>query len=221
MILEHRCDGSRRPDQNPAVEGRHVDRSVFFFINHGWANPVLDRVFVWISTWWGFGLPLGVLMLIVFRRRWERQGMLLWIVLVLLLSFGETGGRLIKHVTLQPRPCLEMAGEVRQPDLSRPGPCKNGRGGMPSNHALDYFAAATFIATAFRSRRWALVGFAVAVLASLSRVYLGKHYPSQVMAGAAIGIVWGLLVARLAQRRLRLFDAAADLHPRRRAAIGR
>lgn len=186
-----------------------MDRSVFFFINHGWANPVLDRIFVWISLWWGFGLPLGILMLFVLRRRWRRQGVMLWAVLVLLLSFGETAGRLIKLVTVQARPCWEMADEVRQPDLAQPGPCENGMGGMPSNHALNYFAAATLIAMTFRSRRWAVIGFTVAVLVGLSRVYLGKHYPSQVVTGAAIGIAWGLIVARLATQRLRLPERAA------------
>ena len=187
-----------------------MDRSIFFFINHGWANPVLDRIFVWISTWWGFGLPLALLMLLMFRRRWERQGTLLWVFLVLLLSFGETGGRVLKHIASQPRPCLEMAGEVRQPDLRQPGPCKNGWGGMPSNHALDYFAAATLVAVTFRSRRWVLAGFGVAFLVALSRVYLGKHYPSQVAAGASIGVLWGLAVAWVAQWRLHLNDYDAD-----------
>lgn len=184
-----------------------MDRSIFFFINHGWANPVLDRIFVWISLWWGFGLPLAILMLLLFRRRWERQGTWLWVFLVLLLSFGETGGRLLKHIASQPRPCFEMAGEVRQPGIGYTGPCKNAWDGMPSNHALDYFAAATLVAVAYRSRRWALLGFGIALLVALSRIYLGKHYPSQVAAGASIGVVWGLLVARLAHRKLRLSDS--------------
>jgi undecaprenyl-diphosphatase len=186
-----------------------MDRTIFFFINHGWANPVLDRIFVWMSMWWGFGLPLALLMLLLFRRRWERRGTWLWVFLVLLLSFGETGGRLLKHIASQPRPCFEMAGEVRQPDVHDPGPCKNGFGGMPSNHALDYFAAATLVAATFRSRRWALVGFGVALLVALSRVYLGKHYPSQIAAGASIGVVWGLVVARVAHWKLRLTDSDA------------
>jgi undecaprenyl-diphosphatase len=149
-------------------------------------------------------------MLLLFRRRWERQGTWLWGFLVLLLSFGETGGRVLKHIASQPRPCFEMAGEVRQPDLRNPGPCQNGEGGMPSNHALDYFAAATLVAATFRSRKWLLTGFGVALLVGLSRIYLGKHYPSQVAAGACIGIVWGLMVARLAHRKLRLSSSDVD-----------
>ena len=181
-----------------------MDESLFFFINHDWASPVLDRFFVWVSLWWGFGLPLGLLMLPVFRRRWQREGTLLWVFLVLVLLVGEAGGRVIKLIASQPRPCYEMAGEVRQPDQHDQQPCGNGLGGMPSNHALDYFAGATLAAATLRSRRWALACFGVACLASLSRIYLGKHYPSQVIVGAIIGVLWGLAATALARKKLRL-----------------
>jgi len=41
------------------------------------------------------------------------------------------------------------------------------------------------------------------VLAALSRIYLGKHYPSQVLVGACIGILWGFAAAAIAKRRFR------------------
>ena len=169
---------------------------------------MLDRFFEWVSLWYGFGVPLGLLMLVVFRRRWERRGTLLWIFLVLLLLAGETGGRVLKHFASQPRPCFDLAEVVRQPDHHGPAPCKNERGGMPSNHALNYFAAATLVAITFRSRWWTLCGFGVALLVGISRVYLAQHYPSQVMAGASFGVVWGFAGARFANQRLRLTEAA-------------
>ena len=108
-----------------------VDRTILLFFNHGWANPVLDRFFEWVSLWYGFGLPLGLLMLLVFRRRWERRGTLLWVFLVLLLTTGETGGRVLKHIASQPRPCLDLAGVVRQPDHREPGSASGSPGGSP------------------------------------------------------------------------------------------
>jgi undecaprenyl-diphosphatase len=190
-----------------------LDKSILLFINHGWANPVLDRFFGWVSLWYAFGVPIGLVMLLLFRRRWEKRGTLLWLFLVVLLLVGETGGRLIKHITMQPRPCFDLAGVVREPNHREPGPCDNARGGMPSNHALDYFAAATLVATTFRSRWWTLCGFGIAILVGISRVYLGQHYPSQVMAGASLGILWGLVGTRFARRRLHLpeDDRQADV----------
>jgi undecaprenyl-diphosphatase len=104
----------------------------------------------------------------------------------------------------QQRPCYEMPGEVRQADKREGEPCGNSRGGMPSNHALDYFAGATLVAATLRSRRWTICAFTAAVLASLSRIYLGKHYPSQVLVGACIGVLWGYAAAAIAKRRFRL-----------------
>jgi undecaprenyl-diphosphatase len=186
-----------------------MDHSLFFLVNQRWAHPVLDWVFMWVTLWWGFGVPVGLLMLIAFRRRWRREGTLLWVFLVGVLLVGEAGGRVVKYVASQPRPCYEMPDEVRQPDRHQPGPCGNGLGGMPSNHALDYFAGATLVAATFRSRRWAVLCFGIAALAAFSRIYLGKHYPSQVLAGACIGVLWGLAAAAIAKRKLRLVRAGA------------
>lgn len=66
---------------------------------------------------------------------------------------------------------------------------------MPSNHALNYFLAASLLLAATPWRFWRLAMPGVAILVALSRIYLGKHYPSQVLAGAAIGIALGLLAA--------------------------
>ena len=193
------CAGALR-----VLHSRVMDHSLFFLINQGWANPVLDKLFIWITLWWGFGVPVGLMMLTVFRRRWRREGTLLWIFLVLVLLVGEAGGRVIKLAVAQPRPCYEMPEEVRQPDQPADKPCGNGLGGMPPNHALDYFAGATLVAATLRSRRWTLVCFAVAALAALSRIYLGKHYPSQALVGACLGVMWGLAAAAIAKKKLHL-----------------
>ena len=68
--------------------------------------------------------------------------------------------------------------------------------GFPSTHATVAFAFATAVALTAGRLHWALLALAAAALAAWSRVYLGLHFPSDVLAGALGGIVCGWLVCR-------------------------
>jgi undecaprenyl-diphosphatase len=80
---------------------------------------------------------------------------------------------------------------------------------FPSGHAAGCFCVAAFLALALpvawpdaRRRAWAVAGLAgaVAVLIALSRVYLGVHFPSDVVAGAILGTLVGAVAGRLYAR---------------------
>jgi undecaprenyl-diphosphatase len=174
-----------------------MDKTILIWINQGWAHPWLDPFFIWISQRAAFALPLLIVILYVSMRQFGKDGLKLWLLLLAVVTCGDQLGNAIKHLTSQARPCFELYEMVRQPARDVAGPCGGNLEAMPSNHALNFFATATFIAIIFRRRSWGITMFVIALLVGISRIYLGKHYPSQVIAGATIGILLGCLVAWL------------------------
>ena len=89
-------------------------------------------------------------------------------------------------------------------------PCGASLSGMPSNHALNGFALAAFLTIVLRRRAWGATLFVLAALVALSRVYLAKHYPSQIAVGALFGTLWGLISAWLGLKYLPFMQRFRD-----------
>ena len=174
-----------------------MDETLLLWINQGWANHGLDVFFSVLSSRRGFALPFAALLLLAFIWRWRKAGVQLWLVMMVAVGSGDYLGNNLKHVFAQHRPCYTLAAQVRQLHYPPGQPCGSSLTGMPSNHALNGFAAAAFLTLVLRRGVWSAVLFAVAALVALSRVYLAKHYPSQIAAGALFGALWGLFAAWL------------------------
>ncbi len=84
------------------------------------------------------------------------------------------------------RPCNALS------DVLTPLGC-TGSYSFPSNHAINNFAAAAFFSKLFP--KYKIILFVSASLVAISRVYLGLHYPSDIIAGAAIGMIFGYIFA--------------------------
>jgi undecaprenyl-diphosphatase len=174
-----------------------MDKQLLLWINQGWSNPFNDALFYLLSQRTAFAIPLLLLISIIFLRQFGVNGLRLLGLLVLIVFIGDQIGNQIKHLIHQPRPCAILFEIVNQPSKSDQESCDAMTTGMPSNHALNYFLAATFLSNVLHSWKWGCILMAIALLVSLSRIYLGLHYPTQVLAGAALGIFIGALCARL------------------------
>lgn len=175
-----------------------LDTSLVLTLNQAWAHPFLDVVFGWLSSKTWFSFPLLFCLLLVFiRQSRDKLGVKFWVAMVLAVGIGDVSGNLIKHTTLMERPCQTMPEQIRLVSQPFKHGCARKPHGMPSNHSLNFFLAATMSGILLRSWSWGLGLGILALLVAVSRVYLGVHYPSQVLAGAFLGCLLGVVLAWL------------------------
>lgn len=179
-----------------------LDHQLFFALNRGLANPVLDVVMPWLRNMY-FWAPLyiffiGWLTVNFGKRGWLAVG---WI----LLTFACTdmmSSSVIKPALERLRPCNdpELASYVRL--LVKCG----GGFSFTSSHATNHFGFAVISAAIFRPYwRWIWPVMLIwAASISLAQVYVGVHFPLDISAGALLGSSIGGLMAWVYVRYLKL-----------------
>lgn len=167
-----------------------LDRTLFLAIN-GLHAPWSDSIMVAVSgmaTWF----PLYLLFLYLIARRWGWRS-LAWsvpVIALMVLCSDKGSVMLFKETVQRLRPCHDPAlkGLVHIVNDH----C-GGRFGFVSSHASNHFAIAAFMAGALRGMpRWGGAALMCwAALVAYSRIYLGVHFPGDVMVGAIYGLTVG------------------------------
>jgi membrane-associated phospholipid phosphatase len=113
---------------------------------------------------------------------------------LLAVILGGLSGLIVKNLFCRSRPLAEKSGQffVDFPCLGK----GSGLISFPSGHSVTAFALACVLSRAYP--RWTFLFYGLAGLVALSRIYLAKHFPSDVVAGAAIGLLAGWIVCRFA-----------------------
>ncbi len=175
------------------------DSRVFLILNHKVANPFFDTVLPFFrdSVFWA---PLYLFIMAFVFLNYGAKG--LWWALGFLLTVALadlTGTYLFKETIQRLRPCNEpsLSGQVRLVIPSCPGGYS-----FLSNHAANHFGLATFMVCSFRSifKAWVYLFYLWAVLISFAQIYVGVHYPLDILGGAALGIATGFFTASFYQR---------------------
>jgi len=185
------------------------DLDLFWHINRDWTHPVLDWLMPVLSAIELWMPILGVILIfIAWRGGAKARWMLVAITLAIVLSDAVVG-RTLKKTFDRVRPRDQMSGVMirdvakvkpkilalfQAPQLKTSVVKKVPLEGnsLPSNHTMNLFAVATVIALFFR--RWGLPMYALAAAVAYSRVYVGAHWPSDIVPSIALGLINGWLV---------------------------
>ncbi|MFN8179122.1 MAG: phosphatase PAP2 family protein [bacterium] len=172
-----------------------LDTQVFLLVNRHWVHPILDVVMVAVTTFKLWRLPLVAVLLLVLARGKTPTRLA---ILSAVLAVGVSDQLVANGV----KPVFERARPFEVIPLARKLVDAHDAS-FPSAHAANTFAAGVFLALRFRKMRWWIL--VLPALVAYSRVYVGVHYPSDVLAGALLGALVGTgfaLLDRAARLRL-------------------
>lgn len=161
-----------------------IDTQLFHFFNSTISNPVFDWLMPIFSNEHLWAIPLVIVWLgmLIFGKKHIRIAAI--IILLAVSSSDLVCARAIKPSVKRLRPSHELKD-------ARLLIGKGGKYGFPSNHAANITAAMTLLILFYRKYKYLFI--AIAALVSFSRVYVGVHYPLDVIAGAAIGVLLAYL----------------------------
>ena len=168
---------------------REWDEAGFHLINGSLRNPIFDLLMPFVSNKWNFAIPVAVLLIYVLLFR-PRRARLIVIFAIAVILLTDATSHILKDLFQRPRPFHPLRDATHLVSFS-----------FPSNHASNMFALATFLS--YNYSRSGLLCFPLAALVGYSRIYVGSHYPFDVLGGALWGVLIGLLGAAAVQRLMR------------------
>lgn len=164
------------------------DQQLFLFLN-GNHHPVADEMMWLFSEIW-IWIPLYVIVSYVIARKWKKKAWWILLVFVLCVVLTDQLSNIIKETVHRFRPS-------RDPSLIGLVHLVNGytggKFGFVSAHTSNSFGFAILSSSIFKNRTYTISIYIWAAIVSYSRIYLGVHYPGDVIGGAFLGLMIGAI----------------------------
>jgi membrane-associated phospholipid phosphatase len=166
-----------------------MDRSLFYYINNRWSNDVFDAVMPFIRNQY-FWVPLYLFLLVFVLTNFRSK--VWWWLLFFLATFALTdliSVQVIKALIERPRPCVDP---IASESVRMLIPCSYSSS-FVSSHAANHFGMAMFMFMSMKqfSNRWIWLVFAWAFMISFAQIYVGAHFPVDVLCGSLLGMFIG------------------------------
>ncbi|NPA38017.1 MAG: phosphatase PAP2 family protein [Chlorobi bacterium] len=170
-----------------------ADKQLLICIN-SYHSPLWDNFF-WIVTSVPVWIPLYLTIVYVFIKNHSFRGIwpLIFMGLMVFLCDRISSG-MLKPFFERLRPTHEL--DIKDM-LHIVNNYRGGRFGFVSSHAANSFGLATFLSLFFRNKWFSFIIFLWASLVAYSRIYLGVHYPGDIIGGALLGITIAWIIYRL------------------------
>lgn len=178
-----------------------VNVDLFYFFNHNFQNPIFDAVMPVVTHFGGFKVLLVVLIAIILYAHLKGKKTLKRLSILALIAFlcSDIVTAILKNIICEPRPFVTLDNVHLL--IAEDDPLS-----FPSGHTTSTLSFVTFYVLNMKElakRHYKLIDVALiifAVVIPFSRLYVGVHFPGDVLAGAIIGIVGALVVNRYKDR---------------------
>jgi undecaprenyl-diphosphatase len=174
-----------------------LDTTVFLWLN-GIHFPVLDALMVFLSGQFVW-IPLIVFFLWKGKVTLERRAFTIFVIFMIagLALSDVTSSYIIKNIVSRMRPCRL---QDLKPLIYQFGQKCGGKYGFVSSHAANSTFVVLFAIKTLQLPKKFLWAWILPLIVGFSRIYLGVHYPGDILGGAMVGIFWGTILFKVYRR---------------------